>query len=875
MKFKSTIPGKLIRIFASILVAGNIFFNLALPTKAHAATVPGLVQNFAAPTSNDQIALSWEAPLDDGDSAITGYLARIRLNGEVGWSSMVMQPDQLAVAFAGLTVGEQYDVAVAATNAIGTGEDTELLNITVGSLPDVAENLQFVDNGDGVLRATWEPPTNTGSSAITSYDFAYSLTNAEVWDQYNVGAPSAMIIGLNPDLYDIRVRANTIVGSGEWTYLRHQYLGEVTYDITTCEELQAATNDLSGDYTLQNDIDCSGITNFAPIGMSIGIFNGTFEGNGHTISNLTINRPSLNTGLFQVIASPHVGNFIMHNATITGAQAAGAVASASSGSSVTNIQVTDSSVAATYDTYPDSTYAGGLIGYTLGTGPDDYSVSGSSFAGTVNGIYNVGGLLGYGLNVVVLDSHAAAVTTGTQNVGGLIGYTIGSTIGRSYATGSATATSQRAGGLIGLSEGDTVSDSYARGDATTQDLYYAGGLIGAMNNSDLSRVYSAGVVNGYGIIGGLVGYNVGTSTITDSFSASYVLPQDGGWDARANNGFVGIDYANEITYTNSFFNSINVNPNCTRDDSFNIVTSSDCTGINLQFDETMFKEADDSPINNWDIGGIWHLGANDFPTLSPINEPQILCEESSSTNTSVSVNCTTDPNGWGATTWEMQYKKTSASTWNDVTLADPAIAQATISGLVSGTDYQVRFRFTNDWGTSQWGRIDAKTTGIAPVEPTTPPVSSVARAITPTAAIEQIEAESNKIYLDDYNEFKTSAGKTLELSLGQIVYFYIHGELHSATVTEIGPDYVILRIASEPQEVRISLGGAQEVSVLQNGVKDLRIGLTNLQDGKATLVFAQLKAPASKTPAKPADYAWLWLLLVLPLAAYRMHRKKI
>lgn len=881
MKKTLSVRGKVFRVLSAALLVGNVFITIAIPAKVHAATAPGLVDTFDAPTSEDQIALSWTAPTDDGDSAITGYMARIRLAGDTLWSSVVMQSDQLQITFDGLMVGEQYDVAVAATNAIGTGEDTEILNITVGSVPGVVENLVFVDNDDGALRATWEQPSSPGSTAVTEYQFAYSLANAESWDPYTVSSPSAMITGLEDAIYDIRVRAENSIGYGEWTYLRDQYLGEVVYQINTCEELQAATNDLYGNYSLQNDIDCSGVPNFIPIGMDIGVFRGSFDGNGHTISNLTINRPSVNSGLFQVITDAAISDLTIHNAAITGAQSAGAVASASANSSATNVQVTSSTIAVVYDTYPESTYAGGLIGYTLGVGTDGYSVSRSSFAGTVSGIHNVGGLLGYGLNVVVLDSHAAAATTGTENVGGLIGYTTGSTVSRSYATGAATAVSQRAGGLIGLSEGDTITDSYARGDASTPNLYYAGGLIGATNNSDLARVYSSGVVHGLGIIGGLIGYNIGTTTITDSFSASYVLPHGDSWDMRANNGLVGIDFANEITYDNVFFNSINSANDCTRDNSFNIITSVNCTGINLQFDETMFKKSTDNPVSNWDLGGIWHLNVGDFPTLSPSIDPQILCEQSTVTDTSVYVYCISEPQGWGATTWQMQYKKTSSNTWNDVTLSDPSEAQATVTGLTPGTAYQVRFRFTNDWGTSEWGRVDATTSGTAPVAsaPTTP-VSSVARTIAATSVTDQVVAESGKVYLNDFNEFKTSTGKTLELSLGQIIYFYVRGELHSATVTDIGPDYVVLRIASDPQDVRLSLGQAQEVSVSQNDTKDLRVSLTKVENGKATITFAELAEPpvmaAATTPANTPDYSdLLWVLLLLVPAGFYLSRRKL
>lgn len=868
MKTKQTIPGKVLRILAALLVAGHVFFSLAAPQSAKAATAPGLATSFAAPSADDHIALSWQAPLDDGDSPITGYLARIRLNGDSVWSSVVMQADQLGITFGGLAIGEQYDVAVAATNAIGTGEDNVILNITVGSVPDVVENLAFVDNGDSVLRATWTPPTNPGSSAVTSYEFAYSVSEAESWDPYTVTSPSAMITGLNPDLYDIRVRAISDIGAGEWTYLRYQYLGDVSYDVSTCEELQAIRFVPDAIYNLMNDIDCTGV-NFVPIGTVNHPFTGTLEGHNFTINNLTVSAPMEYVGLFGVAGLSTIQNFTINGSVTGGNYAGGLVGKISDAASISNVT---SNVAV-----DGGNYSGGLIGYAAGMDADYLEITNSSATGVVSGDEAVGGLVGYATATIISGSHASGlITSSADYAGGLVGRSFMNTISRSYAIGNTTSQVTRAGGLVGESEGDTISDSYARGNASTPNLYYAGGLIGAMNNSDLSRVYSSGVVNGYGIIGGLVGFSIGASSITDSFSASYVLPQADGWDTRGNNGLIGIDQNHDATYSNVFFNSINNANNCAYDNSFMVVTSDDCTGINLQFNETRFKLAGDEPISNWDLGGIWHLNTNDFPTLSPIDDPQILCEQATTTDTSVSVNCTTEPQGWGATTWQMQYKKTSASTWNDVTLTDPSVAQATISGLVSGTDYQVRFRFTNDWGTSEWGRIDAKTTGTAPIESTTTPVSSVVRATTPTAVTEQVEAESGKIYLNDFSEFKTNAGKTLELSLGQIVYFYIRGELHSATVTEVGPDYVILRIASEPQDVRISLGQAQEVSVLQNGTKDLRVSLISVQDGKATLNFAELTIPPvvrSITQSNAPGAAW-WLFLVIIPVGYALAAHK-
>ena len=57
--------------------------------------------------------------------------------------------------------------------------------------------------------------------------------------------------------------------------------------ISTAEDLKAIANDLDGDYILTNDIDISG-ENWTPIGTIEKPFKGTLDGDGHTISGLTI-----------------------------------------------------------------------------------------------------------------------------------------------------------------------------------------------------------------------------------------------------------------------------------------------------------------------------------------------------------------------------------------------------------------------------------------------------------------------------------------------------------------------------------------------------------------------------------------------------------
>ncbi|MCZ0859885.1 hypothetical protein O0S10_01420 [Methanocorpusculum sp. MG] len=74
--------------------------------------------------------------------------------------------------------------------------------------------------------------------------------------------------------------------------------GATESHITTVTDLQAIQNDLNGTYYLSNDLDLSGAT-FIPLGSEDTPFTGTFEGNGHTLTHLTLNQGSgVGIGIF-------------------------------------------------------------------------------------------------------------------------------------------------------------------------------------------------------------------------------------------------------------------------------------------------------------------------------------------------------------------------------------------------------------------------------------------------------------------------------------------------------------------------------------------------------------------------------------------------
>ena len=195
--------------------------------------------------------------------------------------------------------------------------------------------------------------------------------------------------------------------------------------ITTAEELAKMANDLTADYVLDADIDLAGIT-WTPIGTykpsgeseeeqeipaSDAAFTGTFDGQGHTIRNLTITgEDGIAVGLFGCIANTEVGNFTLENASTEG-----------------TIMVADA------------------VGYSFtSTVHDVHLVNGkvTAYAGEMSAEGMYGGIVGAGMASRIVDCSADAEITipdGTANAGIVGGGLELTSLVNCTATGSVTA----------------------------------------------------------------------------------------------------------------------------------------------------------------------------------------------------------------------------------------------------------------------------------------------------------------------------------------------------------------------------------------------------------------------------------------------------
>lgn len=200
-------------------------------------------------------------------------------------------------------------------------------------------------------------------------------------------------------------------------------------------------------------------------------FQGSYDGNGYRIENLTINRPDTDfIGLFGFVgAEAEVKNIILDGVDIQGKNFVGALGGALQLGAVTNSYASGD--------IKGNNYIGGLVGAN-----SNGTISNSGSRGTVAGLdiddrgisHSTGGLVG--LNDGTIEgSYSKTDVLGTSNVGGLAGANESpKTIINSYATGSVTGES-KVGGLVG-SNTKTVINSFSVGPVSGNEN--VGGLIG-------------------------------------------------------------------------------------------------------------------------------------------------------------------------------------------------------------------------------------------------------------------------------------------------------------------------------------------------------------------------------------------------------------
>ncbi len=265
------------------------------------------------------------------------------------------------------------------------------------------------------------------------------------------------------------------------------------YQITTPQQLKAMADLVNGNvggyrsahYKLMEDIDLSiyknanGGKGFTPIGNATTNFEGTFDGNGKVIKNLTINNKDAdNQGLFGFISNATIKNLGVADCNVTGRDMAGGLVGLAEGTSTIENCYTTGSVTG-------DNYIGGLVGDNRGTVTNCYSTA------NVTAINNIaGGLIGSNRGKIE-NNYATGSVSGTSMLGGLVGQSSNGEIAYSYATGSVSGNNS-VGGLVGYIDGGKIKNSIALGES----------------------------ISGYSLTNRIVGQTVNSPTLTANFAWS-------------------------------------------------------------------------------------------------------------------------------------------------------------------------------------------------------------------------------------------------------------------------------------------------------------------------------------------------------------------
>lgn len=222
-------------------------------------------------------------------------------------------------------------------------------------------------------------------------------------------------------------------------------------------------------FVLTNDLDFGGGTegNFKPIG-GVYVFAGHFDGQGHTISGIVVDRPNNFNGLFG--KAKFVKNVALSNSTIVG----NCIGEPSYNNPVLLSQT------------------GGIVGYTDGGTIENCHVTSSvTIRVARDKSCNFGGIAGYCKSKVLGCTSAATITSefaDSRNIGGIVGIAEKATLTHCINFGPVTSDSEYSGSVAGYN----CLDQWGNPTSEFEMCYYSGqSTKGGVEGAEIKEVWKA------------------------------------------------------------------------------------------------------------------------------------------------------------------------------------------------------------------------------------------------------------------------------------------------------------------------------------------------------------------------------------------------
>ncbi len=320
------------------------------------------------------------------------------------------------------------DVARAALSDGGYGRSTTAMQ-SQGTYQGWGGGIWVIDEGNDYPHLSWENTTGTFINNVPGRSYSGSGTES---DPYRLSTAQ--------DIRNMSLRAE------DWDKM----------------------------FVLTSDIDLTALENYLPPCD----FSGKLDGQGYTITNLSIQEATSYLGLIGCLSEGGILCGVrLDNVTISGYRYLGGLVGFSYKSYIDQCSV-NGSIGSSYN---QSSHIGGLIGYSFG-GVVERCYSRGTVAGTTNATY-VGGLVGYHYASCVMDHcySFSDITVGANAnyIGGLAGTNCGGDIYNSFSAGQVAAgpNTVNIGGLIGGNyNSNVVSNCYW--DTETSGMAYSDGGFG-------------------------------------------------------------------------------------------------------------------------------------------------------------------------------------------------------------------------------------------------------------------------------------------------------------------------------------------------------------------------------------------------------------
>jgi hypothetical protein len=380
-----------------------------------------------------------------------------------------------------------YDLEVTAFKGSGaeavavfTGESKTSFEITAGGTASInIELFPIIASGEGRGAFAWDitlPALDSAAMTITPIDTANGTaaqtipltanTRNQNERELNTGFYRVLIVLEKTDYQSVYIREALHVYAG----MTSEYVKEFEdsdfnsavqpnspdnpFLVSTVADLQKVGTGtdgwtLSAHYRQAENIGPSGMpSNWTPIGSSSNNFTGSYDGDGHTITGLTVTGSGY-LGMFGYIG----GSGVVKNVALIGGSVSG------------------------------SACLGGIAGQNIGI------VQNCSNSGSVTGTDNsIGGIVGENLGLVENCYNTGSIE-GSDSVGGIVGIKNDGTVQNCYNTGSIEGNGN-VGGIAGIIESGFVLNCYNIGSVSGRGG--VGGIVGWISAGSVMNCVSFG-----------------------------------------------------------------------------------------------------------------------------------------------------------------------------------------------------------------------------------------------------------------------------------------------------------------------------------------------------------------------------------------------